>query len=105
MVDHEDPSWELRYGGYSSSGRGTSPVQCRSLYCSGACYNKCACVPRGKRACPFYSSRVGPYRGDLFYTREREKLLWVVMWVLRRVMRSRTPSMVYHLARALYGPL
>lgn len=53
---------------------------------------------------PVYSSRVGPYRGDLFLP-EREisssRLLW---WVLCRVIHSRTSSMVYRLACSSYGP-
>jgi hypothetical protein len=61
----------------------------------------------------FYCSRVGPYKGDLFSTRERERerererdrLLHVVVWVFRMVVHSHTPGMSYRLARSSYESL
>jgi hypothetical protein len=56
---------------------------------------------------PFCISRAGPYRGDLFSTREREigpapGLSW---WVLRKVVRSRALGMTYCLARLSHALL
>jgi hypothetical protein len=71
MVDHLDPSGELRQMGYIGSGRDPSPVQCWSLYCFRVCYNKCARVPRGKRDYPFIAQRLD-LTEEICFLQERE---------------------------------
>jgi hypothetical protein len=61
-----------------------------------------------RRGLPFYISRVGPYRGDMFSTKEREReigSLGLSWWVLRRVVHSCTLGKEYRLARLSHGLL
>jgi hypothetical protein len=104
IVDHVDPSGELRQRGYTGSDRGSSPVQYCSLYCSRICYNKCAHVPRGKRDCSFIAQRLD-LTEEICFLQERDRLLRVIVCLLCRFVLSRTPGMAYRLTRSSYGPL
>jgi hypothetical protein len=53
-----------------------------------------------KESLPIYISRIGPYSGTCILL-ERDLLLGLAWWVLRRVVRSRTPGMASSLSAAL----